>query len=198
MSRNILSKLTVIALAIALMLVALPATAGSKPVVQGPSVTIPALPPDDPDADELGALPDAEELISEEYPVWPYAHFYTVWLPQYGLTVYHGRLAVWYVKDWDGETHTIEVVGSWQGETIDGNHVGSLFSRTWNYTDNAPWPTFLFGRELFKWTPDDLLKEASVQAYVYFDGVCVPDYCPYERSVNYNRVVKTKPGSSND
>jgi hypothetical protein len=198
MSRNILGKLTVIALAIAFMVVLFPAAAGSKPAVQGPSVTIPALPPDDPDADELGALPDAEELAGEAFPVWAYARFYTVWLPQYGLSVYHSRLAIWFVKDWDGESHTIEVVGSWQGETIDGGGLGSLFNRTWTYTDNAPWPTFLFGRELFKWTPQDLLKEASVTAYVYFDGVCVPGLCPYEKSVDYNRVVKTTPGSSND
>lgn len=198
MSRSVFSKSIAIALAIAFMLVAFSVAAGSKPAVQGPSVTIPALPPDDPDADELGALPDAEELISEDYPVWAWSRFYTVWLPMHGFTVYHGRLAVWWVKDWDGQTHTIEVVGSWQGETVDGQGVGTPFSATWDYTDNAPWPTFLFGRRLFKWTPPELLKEASVTAYVYFDGVCVPGLCPYEKSVDYNRVVKVSPGQPNN
>ena len=198
MSRNILFRLALVALAIAFALVALPAAAGSASPDKGPSVVIPALPPDDPDVEELEALPDAEELISEQYPLWPYAHFYKVWLPQYGLTVYHCRFAVWYVKDWDGETHTVEVAGSWSGKTIRGVHVGTPFSRTWTYTDNAPWPTFLFGRELFQWTPQDLLKEASLVAYVYFDGVCVPGLCPYEKHVDLDRVVKTSPGSPND
>lgn len=196
MSRNILSKLTAIALAAAFALAAFPAAAATAQPGGGPIPAIPALPPDDPDAEELGALPDATELISEDYPVWVWSQFYTVWLPMYGFTVYHGRLAVWWIKDWDGEQHTIQVVGEWRGETIDGDEVSEPFNLTWPYVDNAPWPLFVFGRTLFKWTPPALLKEASVEAYVYFDGDCVPRYCPYQHSVDYNRVIKVDPGPS--
>lgn len=198
MNKNILGKLTAIALAIAFALVALPAAAGAAQPDKGPSVVIPALPPD-PDPEEIGALPDGEDLVSEAYPVWLWSRYYTVWLPMHGLTVYHCRLAVWWVVDWDGESHTIEVVGGWEGETIDGDPVSAPINATWSYTDNAPWPGFYFGRRPFHWSPPELLKEASVEVYVYFDGDCVPNYCPYRSGVDYNKVVKVAPpGSSND
>jgi hypothetical protein len=194
MTKNILGKLTSIALLFALALLVVPAATAPAMAAKGkPAPYIPPAPDPEPDGDEIAAAPTIDELAAKPYPVWVYSQFYPIWLPMYGWTVWHCRLAVWWLRGADGRQHTITLDGTWEGTDIDGNDISVPIYETWTYTNSGT----RLERTLIPWSPPALLKEASVEVYVYFDDVCIPDYCPYQDGVNYNRVIKLDTGSSN-
>jgi hypothetical protein len=181
MSRSIPGKLTLASMAVVFFLTAFPALAASAPPDKGKvvGVSIPLVPePAQSEIDEVAAL-------GNDFIAVVTSAFWYFRAPIEGWVIYGNTATPWWVQDWDGDEHVLQLHCEFSGEFLGGVPYGPVSkTKTYTYTDNLPYPLALprHGQPIATWVPMPYLKKAEIECWLYLDGALV-DYLHKERDL---------------